>query len=145
MRYVLLMPLVFSLMAGACGPSDFERQKLAFEEQKYKDEQAAKAEAVRQEAEDKQQQTNRWSTCRLTAEQEFNHEVKVWGEPVPGKPGLRNGPANQLQDMKNRLQRKNEQCDRNFPKGISWSNGEPSRLPSWPQLHGTNSVVASRS
>ena len=119
MRYALLGPLVFSLMAWACGPSDFERQKLAFEEQKYKDEQAAKAEAARQETQDKQEQTSRWQACRVSAETEFNNEVKMWGEPT-GKPGIRSGPANQLQDMKNRLQRKNEQCDRNFPRGISW-------------------------
>ncbi len=59
MKHPLLAPLlfvpafVFSLMVEACGPSDFERQKLAFEEQKYKDEQAAKAEAARQEEADK--------------------------------------------------------------------------------------------
>lgn len=108
------------LLLSACGPSDFEKQKLAFEQQKFKDEQAAKAEAARKEEEDKQEQKTRWTSCRTTAETEFNDEVKMWGEPVPGKSGIRNGPANQLQDMKNRLQRRNEQCDRNFPKGISW-------------------------
>jgi hypothetical protein len=105
MRHALLVLLLFvpafmfSLMVDACGPSDFERQKLAFEEQKYKDEQAAKAEAARQEEADKQEQTNRWRTCRVTAEQEYNDDVKVWGEPVPGKPGIRNGPANQEESI----------------------------------------------
>lgn len=120
MRYAVLVPLVFSVMVEACGPSDFERQKLAFEEQKYKDEQAAKAEAARQEEEDKQGQTSRWQACRIAAQDDYSSEFKLWGEPVPGKPGVRNGPANQMQEMKNRLQRKGEQCDRNFPKGISW-------------------------
>jgi hypothetical protein len=108
------------MLAAACGPSDFEKQKLAFEEQKYRDEQAAKAEAARQEAEDKREPTNRWQACRIAAQGDYDSEFKFWGEPVLGKPGVRNGPANQMQEMKNRLQRKNEQCDRNFPKGISW-------------------------
>jgi hypothetical protein len=126
MRYALLVPLlfvpvfVFSLMVEACGPSDFERQKLAFEEQKYKDEQAAKTEAARQEAADKQEQTSRWQACRFAAEGDYNNEFKLWGVPVPAKPGIRSGPASQFEEMKSRLQRKNEQCDRNFPKGISW-------------------------
>lgn len=113
---------VFTLCIGlySCGPSDFEKEKLAFEKKKYEDEQAAKAEATRKEEEDKEEQKQRWMSCRTTAENEFNEEVKLWGTPVPGKPGIRNGPANQLQEMKNRMQRKNEECDRNFPKGISW-------------------------
>jgi hypothetical protein len=119
MKYSILV-FGLSLMLAACGPSDFEKQKLAFEQQKYKDEQAAKAEAAQKEEEDKKEQKDHWMHCRLAAEEAYNQEEKVWGEPVPGKPGLRSGPANQLQDMKNRLQRKNEQCDRNFPKGISW-------------------------
>ncbi len=112
--------LIFASMLAACGPSDFEKQKLAFEQQKYRDEQAAKAEAARKEAEDVEQQTQRWKACRLAAENEYNSDFKTWGNPVPGKPGIRSGPANQLEQMKNRLQRQNEQCDRNFPKGISW-------------------------
>lgn len=116
----IIAALIFSLFLVACGPSDFEKQKLAFEEKKYNDEQAAKAAAAQQEADDKLEQTNHWNLCRATAEDEFSAEVKLWGEPVTGKPGVRNGPANQLQDMKNRLQRKNEECDRNFPKGISY-------------------------
>ena len=112
--------LAFSLLLAGCGPSDFERQKLAFEQQKYKDEQAAKAEAAQREEDDKKEQKEHWMNCRLASENEYNDEVKVWGKPVPGKPGILNGPANQLQDIKNRLQRKQEQCDRNFPKGISW-------------------------
>ncbi len=112
--------LLFSLVLVACGPSDFERQKLAFEQQKYKDERAARAEAAREEAADKQEQTNHWQACRIAAQDDYNDDFKLWGEPVPGKPGIRHGPANQLQEMKNRLQRKNEQCDRNFPRGISW-------------------------
>ena len=107
-------------MLAACGPSDFEKQKLAFEQQKYKDEQAAKAEAARKDEEDKQEQTEHWKACRLAAEADYNDDFKMWGEAVPGKPGIRNGPANQLEEMKNRLQRQNEQCDRNFPRGISW-------------------------
>jgi hypothetical protein len=91
-----------------------------FMEVKYNDEQAAKAAAVQQEAADKLEQSNRWTECRTLAESEYNNEEKEWGEPVPGKPGVRSGPANQLQDMKNRLQRKNEECDRNFPKGIRY-------------------------
>jgi hypothetical protein len=115
-----LATFVLCLFLGACGPSDYEKQKLAFEMQKYKDEQAAKAEAARKEAEDKQEQTDRWKTCRIAADGEYNDDFKHWGEPAPGKPGIRSGPANQLEDMKNRLQREKEQCDRNFPKGISW-------------------------
>jgi hypothetical protein len=115
-----VVALALSVVLSACGPPEFEKEKLAFEKKKYEDEQAAKAEAPRKEEEDKEQQKQRWITCRTTAETEFNDEVKLWGTPVPGKPGIRNGPANQLQEMKNRLQRKNEQCDRNFPKGISW-------------------------
>ena len=86
----------------------------------YKDEQAAKAEAARKEEQDKQEQAVRWGNCRLQAETEYDDEEKIWGEPVPGKPGVRSGPAKQLQEMKDRLQRKNEECDRNFPKGISY-------------------------
>jgi hypothetical protein len=112
--------IYLSCFLVACGPSDFEKQKLAFEQQKYKDEQAAKAQAARLEEEDKQQQKSRWISCRATADQEFNDDVKSWGEPVPGKPDARNVPANQLQLMKDRLQRKREQCDHNFPKGITW-------------------------
>jgi hypothetical protein len=116
----IIAGLVLPLMIAACGPSDFERQKLAFEEQKYKDEQAAKAEAARKEEEDKQEQVERWKACRRTASEEYDNEFKMWGEPIRGKPGMRSGPANQLQDMENRLQRKKEQCDHNFPNGISW-------------------------
>jgi hypothetical protein len=112
--------LVMSLLLAACGPSDFEKQKLAFEQQKYKDEQAAKVEAARKEEEDKQEQKRRWIECRAAAENEYNQKMKLWGEPVAGKPGVRSGPANQLRDMENLLLREKEQCDRNFPKGISW-------------------------
>jgi hypothetical protein len=112
--------LGLSLFLVACGPSDFEKQKLAFEQQKYKDEQAAKVAAAQKEEQDKKEQTDRWTNCRLMADDEYNAEIKAWGEPVPGKPGIRNGPANQLKDIKDRLQRRKEQCDRNFPKGISW-------------------------
>lgn len=116
----VVVALALSMVLSACGPSEFEKEKLAFEKKKYEDDQAAKAEAARKEQEDKDEQKQRWISCRGTAEDEFDEEVKLWGTPVPGKPGIRNGPANQLQEMKNRLQRKNEQCDRNFPKGISW-------------------------
>jgi hypothetical protein len=119
-RAVANFVLALSLALCACGPSEFEKEKLAFEKKKYEDAQTAKADAARKEEEDKQEQKQLWISCRTTAETEFNDEVKLWGTPVPGKPGIRNGPANQLQEMKNRLQRKNEQCDRNFPKGISW-------------------------
>lgn len=112
--------LAVSLTLAACGPSDFEKQKLAFEQQKYRDEQAAKAEAARKEEEDKEEQRTRWTNCRLAASQQYDNDFKIWGSPVPGKPGIRSGPANQLQEMKSLLQRQNEQCDRNFPKGISW-------------------------
>jgi hypothetical protein len=108
------------LFLVACGPSDFEKQKLAFEQQKYKDEQAAKAAAAEKEEEDKREQKERWMNCRISADNDFNSEFKNWGEPDPGKPGIRNGPANQYKEMQDRLQRKKEQCDRNFPKGISW-------------------------
>lgn len=113
---------IFTLSMGlsSCGPSEFEKEKLAFEKKKYEDEQTAKGEAAKKEEEDRAEQKQRWMLCRTTAENDFNGEVKLWGTPVPGKPGIRNGPANQLQEMKNRLQRENEECDRNFPKGISW-------------------------
>jgi hypothetical protein len=109
-----------ALLLSSCGPSDFERQKLAFEEQKYKDEQAAKAAAVQKEEADKQEQKQHWMACRSAAELQYNSDFENWGTPAPGKPGIRNGPANQLENMKNLLQRQVEQCDRNFPKGISW-------------------------
>jgi hypothetical protein len=112
--------LTLLLLLASCGPSDFERQKLAFEQQKYKDEQAAKAKAAQDEENAKKEQKDRWVNCRVAAQTQFESDMKTWGEPVPGKPGIRSGPANQLQDMKNLLQRQNEQCDRNFPKGISW-------------------------
>jgi hypothetical protein len=114
-----LTVLSLLLLAG-CGPSDFEKQKLAFEQQKYKDEQAAKAKAAQDEENDKKEQKDRWVNCRVAAQSEFENDMKTWGEQVPGKPGIRSGPANQLQEMKNLLQRQNEQCDRNFPNGISW-------------------------
>lgn len=118
--HTLVTAVVMSLLLSACGPSDFEKQKLAFEQQKYKDEQAAKAEAARKEEQDKSEQAVRWSNCRMAAQNEFDSDLKLWGQPVPGKQGVRSGPANQLQEMKQLLQQKNEQCDRNFPKGISW-------------------------
>ena len=118
--FALLIFFAISLSATSCGPSSYEREKLAFEEQKYKDEQTAKADAAQREVEDKQEQVERWRTCRVASENDFNDEINNWGELIPGKHGLRRGPANQLQDMKNRRQQKNEQCDRNFPKGISW-------------------------
>lgn len=111
---------VLLLLLASCGPSDFEKQKLAFEQQKYRDEQAAKAEAANKEEQDIKEQKDRWMQCRVSAESEYNADFETWGEPIPSKPGMRSGPANQLQQMKNLLQRKNEQCDRNFPKGISW-------------------------
>jgi hypothetical protein len=117
--FACVMTSVWLSFAG-CGPSDFEKQKLAFEMQKYQDEQTAKTEAARKEAEDKEEQSTRWKACRYEAGEEFNREFSHWGEPVPGKPGIRNGPTNQYEDMKNREQRQNEQCDRNFPKGVSW-------------------------
>jgi hypothetical protein len=116
----LLVALVLSSVLLSCGPSDFEKEKLAFEEQKYKDEQAAKAEAARKEEQDKNEQRMKWNNCNLEAELNYDGEVKLWGEPVPGKPGVRNGPANQLKDMKDRLQRQKEACDRKFPKGVSY-------------------------
>jgi hypothetical protein len=116
----LLVALVLSVALSSCGPSDFEKQKLAFEQQKYKDEQAARVETAQAEERDKNEQTMKWRNCRLEAEMEYDSDFKMWGEPIPGKPGQRSGPANQLQDMKNRLQRQNEECDRNFPKGISY-------------------------
>ena len=85
--------LVLALFLVACGPSDFEKQKLAFEQQKYKDEQAAKAAAAEKEEEDKREQKERWMNCRISADNDFNNEFKNWGEPVPGRPGIRNGPA----------------------------------------------------
>src|SRR5690348_13833241 len=116
----VIAALALSLVLAGCGPSELEKERLAFEEKKYNDEQAAKAEALRKEQEEIQQQTQHWSACRLAASQDYDYEFKYWGEPVPGKPGVRNGPIEQMQDMKNRLQRKNEECDRNFPKGISY-------------------------
>jgi hypothetical protein len=120
MMRTFLVPLVFSFVLSSCGPSNFEKEKLAFEEQKYKDEQAAKAEAARKEEQDKNEQAMKWRSCRFEAEAEYDSDFKMWGEPIHGKPGQRSGPANQMQDMKNRLQRQNEECDRNFPKGISY-------------------------
>ena len=119
MKYMVLV-LTLCLALSASGPSDFEKEKLAFEKQKYADEQAGKAEAARKDEEDKTEQKRQWSACRLAASDDYNNEWKSWGEPSPGKPGIRSGPANQLQEIKNRLQRKNEQCDRNFPRGINW-------------------------
>jgi hypothetical protein len=117
---ILILSFVFSLMLVACGPSDFEKQKLAFEVRKYNDEQAAKADAAQKEAEDKKEQGEHWRACRFAADADYDSEFKLWGRPVSGKPGVRSGPEHQLQEMKNRLRLKTEQCDRNFPKGISW-------------------------
>jgi hypothetical protein len=78
-----------------------------------------RASAAQREQEGKQQ-VERWKSCRVAAENDFNDEVNNRGELMPGKHGLRRGPANQLQDMKNRRQQKNNQCNRNFPKGIIW-------------------------
>jgi hypothetical protein len=116
----VLVVLVLSIVLSSCGPSDFEKEKLAFEEKKYNDEQAAKAEAARKEEQDKQEQGIKWATCRQGAQLEFDDEFKLWGEPVPGKPGIRSGPANQKKDMEDRLQRQYEGCDRKFPKGVSY-------------------------
>ena len=118
MRRIVL--LVLPLIITACGPSDFEKQKLAFEQQKYKDEQAAKTEIARNEEQEKLEQRMNWSTCREKATLEYDNDFKYWGEPVHEKTGVRNGPINQMEDMKNRLQRQNEQCDRDFPKGIGY-------------------------
>jgi hypothetical protein len=116
----VIAALALSLVLAGCGPSDFEREKLAFEEKKYNDEQAAKAEAARKEEEDKQQQIQGWNECRSAALRDYNTEFSLWGEPEPGKPGVRNGPAAQATEMKNRLDRRNEECDRHFPKGMSY-------------------------
>ena len=40
--------------------------------------------------------------------------------PVADKPGVRSGPANQLKEMKDRMEREKENCDHKFPKGISY-------------------------
>jgi len=119
MRYAITT-LSVTLTLASCGPSDFEKEKLAFEQQKYRDEQAAKAEIVRKEEVDKTEQKTHWVNCRVSADSDFNNEFKNWGDPVPGRPGIRNGNAHQYEEMQSRLQRKKEQCDRNFPKGISW-------------------------
>jgi hypothetical protein len=116
----LLAAFVLSSVLLSCGPSNYEKEKLAFEEQKYKDEQAAKVEAARKEEQDKNEQTMKWSNCRLEAQSDYDSEFKLWGSPVPGKPGVRNGPASQMKDMEARLQRQKEECDHNFPKGISY-------------------------
>jgi hypothetical protein len=116
----VIAALALSLVLAGCGPSDYEREKLAFEEKKYNDEQAAKAEAAKQEAEAAEREKTNWLMCRADAEQAYNNDFKYWGEPVPGKSGVRNGPIAQMEDMKNRLQRKQEECDRNFPKGINY-------------------------
>jgi len=145
----VIAALVLSLVLAGCGPSELEKERLAFEEKKYNDEQAARAEAAKREAEklafeqqkeaeklafeqqkyrDEQaakaaaaskERTN-WLMCRSEAEQEYNNEFKYWGEPVAGEAGVRNGPSAQMEEMKNRLQRKQEECDRDFPKGIDY-------------------------
>jgi len=112
--------LAFSLLLGACGPSEYEKEKLAFEKKKYEDEQAAKAKTAEKEEQDKAEQKEHWIACREEAENYYNGEIKNWGEPVAGKPGIREGPAKQLEEIKSRLQRSKEACDRNFPKGRSW-------------------------
>ena len=119
MKRTLAILALVPIFTG-CGASDLERQKLAFEQQKYKDEQVAKAEAARKDEQDKAEQTTHWITCRRAATEQYDNDLKNWGSPVPGKPGIRSGPANQLHEMKNLLQRQNEQCDRNFPRGVSW-------------------------
>lgn len=112
--------LLLSLCLAGCGPSDFEKRKLALEEQKYKDAKAAKEEAQRKEEEEKKKQKELWMNCRVRAETDYNSEFSMWGEPVPGKPGQRQGRADQLENMKRRRQQAEDKCDRNFPKGISW-------------------------
>jgi hypothetical protein len=120
MRIAVELGLAFTLVLSACGASEYEKEKLAFEKKKYEDEQAAKAEAARKEEQDKTEQQQHWVTCRGEAEEDYNHESEHWGTPVVGKPGVHEGPAKQLEDMKNRLQRAKEGCDRNYPKGRSW-------------------------
>jgi hypothetical protein len=83
-------------LLGACGPSEFEREKLAFEKKKYDDEQAAKAQAAQKEEQDRKEQKENWMSCRLEASSEYDGEFKLWGTPVPGKPGVRNGPVTNL-------------------------------------------------
>ena len=119
MKTLLAIAIIALAVVGA-GLWQLQRQRLAFEEQQYKDQQAAKAEAAQKEAADKEQQAERWRLCRAASEDEYNSDFRTWGDPVPGKPGMRSGPATQIEDMKNRLQRENEECDRNFPKGISY-------------------------
>jgi hypothetical protein len=114
----LLLGLCFSFVA--CGPSEFEKEKLAFEKKKYEDEQAAKAAAEQKQEQDKAEQKEHWMACRAEADDDYDNEFKHWGEPVAGKPSVREGPAKQLEDMKNRRQRSREACDRDFPKGRSW-------------------------
>jgi hypothetical protein len=52
--------LAFPLILIASGSSDFDRQKLAFQQQKCKNEQAAKAEAALNEEQDKADQGVKW-------------------------------------------------------------------------------------
>lgn len=117
MRKLFLTSLIIFYSAG-CGPSDFERQKLAFEQQKYK------AVAIQKEADEKDDQQVQWRDCRSAAVEEYYADFERWSKPAPGKPG--NGPANQLQEMKDRLFRKVDQCNRNFPKGV---NSQPYPYP----------------
>src|SRR5690348_5365888 len=116
----VIAALVLSLVLAGCGPSELDKERLAFEEKKYNDEQEGKADALSKEQKEIQQKTQHWSAIRLAANQDYNYEFKYWSEPVPGKLRVRNGPIEQMQDMKNRLQRKNEECDCNFPKGITY-------------------------
>ena len=103
-------PIVLVLCVSALGVFiyaerrlDLEKQRLAFEQQRYRDEQAAKAEAARKEEENKRQQGMNWYLCRSGATAEYDQDFKLWGEPDPQKRGVRHGPANQLEEMKEPL------------------------------------------
>ena len=76
--------LAFSLFLAACGPSEYEKEKLAFEKKKYEDEQAAKAAAAQKDEQDKAEQKEHWIACRDEAEEDYNSEFRNWGEPIAG-------------------------------------------------------------
>ena len=86
----VIAALALSLVLAGCGPSELEKERLAFEEKKYNDEQAAKAAAAKQEegrlafeqqkyrdeqaarGEATRKERINWVMCRSEAEQEYN-------------------------------------------------------------------------
>ena len=67
-------------MGACCDQADIERRKIALEEQKYRDEQAAKTAAAQREQDERMLQEGQWDACRADAE---DAPARVRSSPVP--------------------------------------------------------------